>query len=150
MQVFYERLNSEREHALVDLVSLYTDDMSFYCPMETRHGLATFKRSWEFAFKSYKTFEFHDFTLVDGHESFAMFYTMKVQMSVGKPMETPVGALFRVREGKVYEQIDYWDNVGGVASIWGPAFRGYRWAVAKMLSGGRSVEGTPGVPDPIR
>ncbi|MCA9578686.1 MAG: nuclear transport factor 2 family protein [Myxococcales bacterium] len=150
MQRFYERLNVDRERALEELPDLYTDDIAFFCPMETRYGLATFKRSWEFAFASYKMFEFHDFTLVDGSDNFALFYTMKVQMRVGRPMETPVGALFRVRDGKCHEQIDYWDNVGGVASIWVPAFRGYRWAVSKLLSGGRSVEGTPGRMDPIR
>ena len=64
MQRFYERLNVDRERALEELPDLYTDDIAFFCPMETRYGLATFKRSWEFAFASYKMFEFHDFTLV--------------------------------------------------------------------------------------
>ena len=43
MQAFYERLDTEKEAALDELPSLYTDDIQFVSPIEERDGLYAFR-----------------------------------------------------------------------------------------------------------
>lgn len=145
MQAFYERLNTEKTAALVELPSLYTDDIQFVSPIEERDGISAFRDSWEKAFQTYKAFTFTDFKRIGDDNAFALFYTMTIDIGVGNPMPTPTATLFIVRDGKVYYQYDYWDTVGGLAQIYPPLHTAYEWAVALLLGGGKPVERDPGV-----
>ncbi len=147
MRAFYERLNVEKEAALVELEGLYTDDVQFISPIEERDGIEAFRRSWATAFKTYKAFTFTDFKVIGDEKAFALFYTMTIDVGLGNPMPTPTATLFITREGtgKVYYQYDYWDTVGGLAQIYPPLHTAYEWAVALFLGGGKPVETDPGV-----
>lgn len=145
MQAFYERLNTEKQAGLVEVPSLYTDDVQFVSPIEERDGIVAFRKAWEQAFETYKTFTFTNFTCVGDDESFALFYTMTIDIGVGNPMPTPTATLFLARGGKVYYQYDYWDTVGGLAAIYPPLHTAYDWAVALLLAGGKPFESDPGV-----
>ncbi len=143
MQAFYERLNVEKEAALVELPELYTDDIQFVSPIEERDGIHAYRDSWAKAFETYQAFTFTDFKRIGDDESFALFYTMTIDIGVGNPMPTPTATLFVAREGKVYYQYDYWDTVGGLAQIYPPLHTAYEWAVALLLGGGKPVERDP-------
>ena len=145
MQRFYERLNTEKTAALVELRDLYTDDIQFISPIEERDGLIAFRNSWEQAFKTYRGFSFTDFKRIGDDNAFALFYTMTIDVGIGDPMPTPTATLFIAREGKVYYQYDYWDTVGGLAHIYPPLHTAYEWTVAVLLGGGKPVERDPGV-----
>ncbi|MBK7154473.1 MAG: FAD-binding protein [Sandaracinaceae bacterium] len=149
MQAFYEQLNVDHEAALRQLPELYTQDVQFVSPIEERDGIHAFQGSWEAAFKTYKAFTFTDFKCIGDDESFALFYTMTIEIAVGNPMPTPTATLFIAREGKVYYQYDYWDTVGGLSQIYPPLHTAYEWAVALFLGGGKPLERDPGVQVPM-
>src|SRR6187549_21601 len=98
MQSFYERLNVEKEAALDELPSLYTDDIQFVSPIEERDGVNAFKESWAKAFQTYKAFSFTDFKCIGDDKAFALFYTMTIDVGVGNPMPTPTATLFISRD----------------------------------------------------
>lgn len=150
MQAFYERLNSEKDGALSELPSLYHDDIQFVSPIEERDGIHAFRESWAKAFQTYKLFTFTDFKRLGDDGSFALFYTMTIDVGVGNPMPTKTATLFLARDGKVYYQYDYWDTVGGLAMIYPPLNTAYQWAVATFLGGGKPIERDPGVHVPVR
>jgi ketosteroid isomerase-like protein len=150
MQAFYQRLSREGASALDELFDLYTDDVEFVSPIEKRIGIHAFRASWAQAFETYEAFTFTDFKCVGDDRSFALFYTMTIDIGVGNPMPTPTATLFVVREGKVYYQFDYWDTVGGLAQIYPPLKAAYDWAVALLLGGGKPVERDPDVHVPQR
>lgn len=150
MQAFYERLNVEKEGALVELPDLYTDDIQFVSPIEERDGIDAYRESWAKAFQTYQAFTFTDFKRIGDEESFALFYTMTIDIGVGNPMPTPTATLFLVRDGKVYYQFDYWDTVGGLMQIYPPLRTAYDWAVALFLGGGKPIERDPGIHVPFR
>src|SRR5690242_10736887 len=83
MRAFYERLSVEKEAALVELPSLYTDDIQFIAPIEERIGIDAFRRSWEVAFKNYKAFTFTDIKVIGDEKAFALFYTMTIDVGIG-------------------------------------------------------------------
>lgn len=145
MQAFYERLNVEKSAALVELPELYHPDIEFISPIETRIGIEKFKESWTDAFSKYQAFTFKDFKCIGDDSSFALFYTMTIDIGIGNPMPTPTATLFVAREGKVYYQYDYWDTVAGLSEIYPPLNTAYQWAVSLLLGGGKPVERDPGV-----
>lgn len=145
MQAFYERLNTEKEAALVELPNLYAEDLQFVSPIEERDGIGALRKAWEQAFKTYKSFTFTNFKVIGDERAFALFYTMTIELGVGNPMPTSTAALFLVRDGKVYYQCDYWDTASGLASIYPPLRTAYEWAAALLLGGGRPFESDPHV-----
>lgn len=150
MQAFYERLSREGASALAELPELYTDDVQFVSPIEERDGIHAFRESWAKAFQTYKLFTFTDFKRIGDDGSFALFYTMTIDIGVGNPMPTPTATLFVAREGKVYYQYDYWDTVGGLVQIYPPLHTAYQWAVALLLGGGKPLERDPNVQVPLQ
>lgn len=150
-KAFFESCNTAGEAALVELPSLFADDLTFQCPVGTRYGLNAYRDFWKLTFlPRYKEFRFDDFEVLGTPEKFALFYRMTVQMKVGAPISTPTAGLFYARDGKIIKQIDYWDTVGGLTEICKPIATGYKWTMGKLFGGGHAVQGIKGVADPIR
>ena len=84
----------ERGAALVDLPSLYSDDVHFINPVVDQRGLAAFGEAWEKALRKYKVFLFHDIEVLGTDEHFTLTYSMTISFGFG-PSFTTDGSLAR-------------------------------------------------------
>ena len=113
VRAFYERVNEEREGALVELPELYDEAMIFANPVLEEQGIDRFESFWHEAFAKYKTFQFDGLTLAgDDEDFFTMTYSMRVGFCIG-PTFTVISATdFHAKDGKVIRTRDYFDPLG--------------------------------------
>ncbi|NLE48183.1 MAG: nuclear transport factor 2 family protein [Sandaracinaceae bacterium] len=113
VRAFYERVNEEREGALVELPELYADDLIFANPVLEEQGLDRFESFWHEAFGKYKLFQFDGLTLAaESEDFFTMVYTMRVAFCVGPTFKVISATDFYARDGKVIRTRDYFDPLG--------------------------------------
>lgn len=113
VRAFYERVNHEREGALVELPELYDEQMIFANPVLEEQGIDRFESFWHEAFAKYKVFQFDDLTLAaDSEEFFTMTYTMRVAFCIGPAFKVISATDFHAQGGKVVRTRDYFDPLG--------------------------------------
>jgi len=127
VQAFYRDLAHDREVALDRLGEVFTDDIHFRDPFRDTRGMAPFRVLFERMFKQYKEVDFVDFRCIGDDQAFTLTYTMRLRMAVGPSFETTMASVFRARDGKMGELVDYYDFTSALVSPVGVALAAYRW-----------------------
>ena len=116
---FYERVSVEREAALVDLPSLYGEQVHFINPVVDQHGLAAFREAWDTGLRKYKVFKFHDIEVIGTDEHFTLTYSMTIGFGFGPLFRTDMATSCRASGGKVVFCRDYFDPLGSLMQPFG-------------------------------
>jgi hypothetical protein len=131
---FYERVSVEREAALADLPTLYSEQVHFINPVVDAHGLVAFRAAWDTALRRYKVFQFHDIAVIGTDEQFSLNCSMTIAFGVGPSFSVEMAALCRAKDGKVVFLRDYFDPLGSLVAPLGPARWVYRKAFGLMVA----------------
>ncbi len=127
---FYERISTEREPALEELVKLYSADIHFINPVVDQRGLEAFTEVWVKALKQYKIFEFKDLLVTGTEELFSLTYSMNIKFSFGPVFTTQMSTDCHAKDGKIFLCRDYFDPLG---TLVGP-FKPLNWLYRAVFS----------------
>lgn len=117
IRAFYERVNEEREGALIELPELYDGEMIFANPVLEEQGIDAFESFWHEAFAKYKIFQFDGLELAaESEEFFTMTYSMRVAFCIGPTFKVISATDFHARDGKVIRTRDYFDPLGSLVA----------------------------------
>lgn len=131
LTAFYEAMN-EGLSVMSRIDSIYAPGICYVDPIQTRHGRAGIRSSFERMFTRYRV-RLSDITMLGDERRVLGTWVMTLQPKIGPTLPINGAAAFVLEDGLVVRQDDYWDLLGaGVASS--PSLQPiYRWVVGKLF-----------------
>lgn len=128
---FYEAMN-EGLSVMGRIDSIYAPGIHYTDPIQTRHGRAGIRSSFERMFTRYRV-HISDITMLGDERRVLGTWVMTLQPKIGPTLRINGAAAFVLEDGLVVRQEDYWDLLGaGMASL--PVLEPiYRWVVGKLF-----------------
>ena len=128
---FYEAMNDGLS-VMGRIDSIYALGIHYIDPIQTLHGRAAIRGSFERMFSRYRV-RISDITMLGDERRVLGTWVMTLQPKIGPTLRINGAAAFVLEDGLVVRQDDYWDLLGaGMASL--PALEPiYRWVVGKLF-----------------
>ena len=112
--------------------SIYAPGIHYVDPIQTRHGRAGMRSSFERMFTRYSV-HLSDITMLGDERYVLGTWVMTLQPKIGPKLRIDGAAAFYLEDGLVVRQVDYWDLIStGLGSL--PSLAPiYRWVVGKLF-----------------
>lgn len=131
----FEELSSRGEKTLPELMALYEDGFTFEDPMQMLRGRDAFERLNRRMLAMARDVSITVKELVEGDDAFFATWTMRVTPRFGLPLTFEGTSHVRVHNGRIVYHRDYFDVLGGLASVIPVLPRLVRSAIGRLLQG---------------